>query len=100
MNDTPSLPALALIGDNSTHLWGMTNAERLRRLARAEGLPDDTPQTGARLYVNLDYVFDPVWLRHILTRPGTVVTDGGALVMAHLTAGVTPDDLERHRGEL
>src|SRR5690606_24352709 len=51
-------------------------------------------------YVNLDYVFDPVWLRHIMTRPGTVVTGGNALVMAHLTGNIAPDNLERHRGEL
>src|SRR3546814_17077871 len=76
----------------------MTNAERLRRLARAEGLPETSPT--ARLYVNLDYVFDPVWLRHILTLPGTVLMDGGDLVMAHLTGGMTPADIAQHRGAL
>ncbi|BAV64495.1 CDP-alcohol phosphatidyltransferase family protein [Sphingobium cloacae] len=102
MSDAPSpLPALCLIGENATRLWGMTNAERLRRLARAEGLPEDAEaEAGERLYVNLAYVFDPVWLRHIRTQPGTVVTDGGELVLAHLTGGMTPGDLERHRGAL
>ena len=75
MTDAKPLPALTPIGDNPTLLWGMTNAERLRRLARAEGLPEAA--SGAQLYVNLDYVFDPVWLRHIVTLPGTVVMDGG-----------------------
>lgn len=100
MNEPTTLPALALIGDNSTLLWGMTNAERLRRMARAEGLPDTPPASGARLFVNLDYVFDPVWLRHIVTLPGTVVMDGDALVMAHLTGGLGPDDIAAHRGAL
>ena len=45
MNEPTTLPALALIGDNSTLLWGTTNAERLRRMARAEGLPDTPPAT-------------------------------------------------------
>src|SRR3546814_17302558 len=89
MTDAKSLPALTPIGENSTPLWGMTNAERLRRLARAEGLPETSPT--ARLYVNLDYVFDPVWLRHILTLPGTVLMDGGDLVTEHLTGGMTPE---------
>ena len=100
MSEPTTLPALELIGDNPTLLWGMTNAERLRRMARAEGLPDTPPASGAQLFVNLDYVFDPVWLRHIVTLPGTVVMDGDALVMAHLTGGMTPDDIAAHRDAL
>ena len=100
MSEPTTLPALMLIGDNPTLLWGMTNAERLRRLARAEGLPDTPPASGAQLSVNLDYVFDPVWLRHILTLPGTVVMDGDALVMAHLTGGMTLEDIASHRDAL
>ncbi|HEV7341137.1 MAG TPA: CDP-alcohol phosphatidyltransferase family protein [Sphingopyxis sp.] len=100
MSELTTLPALALIGDNATLLWGMTNDERLRRMARAEGLPDTPPASGAQLFVNLDYVFDPVWLRHIITLPGTVVMDGDALVMAHLTGGMTPDDIAAHRDAL
>ncbi len=72
----------------------MTNAERLRRLARAEGLPETAPASGAELAVNLDYVFDPVWLRHMLTLPGAVLMDGDTLVMAHLTGGMK---VERYR---
>ena len=100
MSEPTTLPALELIGDNPTLLWGMTNAERLRRMARAEGLPDTPPASGAQLFVNLDYVFDPVWLRHIVTLPGTVVMDGDALVMAHLTGGMTPDDVGARRDAL
>ena len=100
MSEPTTLPALTPIGDNPTPLWGMTNAERLRRMARAEGLPDTPPASGAQLFVNLDYVFDPVWLRHIVTLPGTVVMDGDALVMAHLTGGMTPDDIAAHRSAL
>src|SRR3546814_1404617 len=100
MTHANSLPALTPIGENSTPIWGMTNAERLRRLARAEGLPETVEQAGARLYVNLAYVFDPVWLRHIVTLPGTVVMEGGNLVMAHLTGGIAPADIAEHQGAL
>jgi hypothetical protein len=96
MTEASSLPALSLIGENSTPLWGMSNAERLRRLARAEGLPETAGPSGAQLFVNLAYVFDPVWLRHILTLPGTIVMDGDELVMAHLTGGMRPDDIAQH----
>ena len=34
MTDAKSLPALTPIGENPTLLWGMTNAERLRRMAK------------------------------------------------------------------
>jgi phosphatidylglycerophosphate synthase len=98
MSEPTTLPALSLTGENPTPLWGMSNAERLRRMARAEGMPETVPASGAQLTVNLDYVFDPVWLRHILTLPGTVLMDGDALVMAHLTGGMTPDDVAAQRG--
>ncbi len=100
MTDAKPLPALTPIGDNPTPIWGMTNAGRLRRLARAEGLPDTPGASGARLYVNLAYVFDPVWLRHVVALPGTAVMDGDALVMAHLVGGMTPDDIAANRGAL
>lgn len=101
-NPAPSPPSLSLIGDNPVHLWGMTNAERLRRLARAEGLPDDAQASEMRLHVNLDYVFDPLWLRHVLAHPGMVVMDGDALVLAHLTASIAPtaESIAAHRETL
>ena len=49
-----SPPSLSLIGANPALLWGMTNAERLARLARAEGMTADPEATDTRLHVNLD----------------------------------------------
>lgn len=97
-----SPPSLSLIGANPALLWGMTNAERLARLARAEGMTADPEATDARLHVNLDYVFDPVWLRHVLASPGMVVMDGDALVMAHLPRSIapSPDQIAAHRATL
>lgn len=100
MTQSHPLPAPSPIGDNSTLIWGMTNAERLRRLAKAEALPDTPPSTGARLFVNLDYAFDPAWLRHVMVRPDVAVVNGDDLVMAHLTAGATPQDMERLRDRI
>lgn len=95
-----NLPALTPIGENPTPIWGMTNTERLRRLARAEGLPEAAAPSGAHIYANLAYVFDPVWLRHIVPLPGTVVMDGDELVIAHLIGGMRPEDIAQHRGAL
>ena len=53
------MTAVAPVGANSTRLWGLTADERLRRIARAQGL--DVRADG-ELLVNLGYAFDPSWL--------------------------------------
>ena len=104
MNDIPPSPppSLSLIGVNDVLLWGMSNAERVRRLARAQGMTEDPDASDMRLHVNLSYAFDPMWLRHVLAQPGTVVMDGAALVMAHLPAAIEPSaqGIAAHRDEL
>ena len=77
---------LLLHGENDTLIWGMTNAERVRRLV--EKLQSKT--TG-NLWVNLAYVFDPQWIRYVHDNPGTLVTMDGVPVLAHLRA---EDDAE------
>ncbi len=93
MTHDATQPLLSPIGDNPTLLWGMTNSERLRRLARAEGLPESAAPSAPHLFVNLDYVFDPVWIRHVAALPDTALMDGDTLVMAHLTDGMRPEDI-------
>src|SRR3546814_12458932 len=93
MTHANSLPALTPIGEHSTPIWGMTNAERLRRLARAEGLLETVEQAGARPYVNLADVFDPVWLRKIDTPPGPAVLAVSNSVLVPLNGRFDPADL-------
>ena len=74
------MTAVAPIGANSTRLWGLTAEERLRRIARAQGLevrPD------GEVLANLSYAFDPGWLRQVEANPGLVVTRNGVPVLAH-----------------
>lgn len=73
------------IGSNDTLIWGMASAERLRRIAAAQGRPVVASADGAALLVDLDYVFDPAWLRIMADRPGHAVTRGGVPVIAHVT---------------
>lgn len=81
-------PVIVPIGANPVRLWGITSGERLRRIAAAQGLAigADGGQ-GAALLVDLDYVFDPAWLRRLAHSPGHAVTIGGVPAIAH----VTPD---------
>lgn len=78
-------------GRNETRVWGLTAAERLRRIARGRWqLVDAAPSDGPALLVSLDYAFDPAWLGYIADRPGSVVTLDGRPVLAHATAQVAP----------
>jgi phosphatidylglycerophosphate synthase len=75
------MTAVAPVGSNPTRLWGLTAEQRLRRIARAQGLevrPD------GEMLVNLGYAFDPAWLKLAVARPGLVVTRGGVPVLAHV----------------
>ncbi|SFP67220.1 CDP-alcohol phosphatidyltransferase family protein [Sphingomonas rubra] len=83
-------PSLIPVGDNPTRLWGMTNAERVRRIGVAQGYAADG---GSVVLANMGYAFDPVWTAHLKSRPGTAVTRGGVPVLIHLAAG------ERAAGE-
>ncbi len=97
MASTIAAPILLQIhGQNDTKIWGMSNAERLRRLARQAGISDigkDT--TGARFWVDQAYTFDPLWLDHLKANFGLVITDGARPVMAHVSAA---DSAELDRG--
>ncbi|WP_458389023.1 CDP-alcohol phosphatidyltransferase family protein [Sphingomonas sp. F9_3S_D5_B_2] len=80
--------------ETGVRLWGLTNSERIRRLAQAAGLE---PGTGARdvslptLWADAGYAFDPAWFQHIATQPGSVLVVSGRPVLANLPAGVEPD---------
>jgi phosphatidylglycerophosphate synthase len=84
-------PSFATIGENPTPLWGMTAMERVRRIATAAKLTERSSKRdaaadavdGAVLLANAAFAFDPAWLRHMVTQPGTVLTLGGVPVLAH-----------------
>ena len=83
--------SLNLIGQNSSRIWGMSNGERIRRIARAEGVREDNFAPTASVHVNLEYAFDPMWLRHLAAAPNTVLNHGGNLVIANLAPGMSPN---------
>jgi phosphatidylglycerophosphate synthase len=76
-------PTVLPVGDNPVRLWSMDNAERVRRIARAQGLEIVEKASVPTLLVNLAFVFDPAWLRTMATRPGEVLTISGKPVIAH-----------------
>jgi phosphatidylglycerophosphate synthase len=85
MSTTRPRPLIVPVGANPTPIWGMTNAERIRRIAAARG-----PSSGeGRLLANLRYAFDPNWVVFLTDEPGTVVTRQGVPVLAH---AMDPED--------
>jgi len=94
------------IGSNPTRLWGMTSDERLRRIARAQGLAYGAGAGGPALLVASTHVFEPAWLTFMAARPGAVLTLDGDMVIAHVAAddgtdafprGLQPVRVEDHR---
>jgi phosphatidylglycerophosphate synthase len=77
---TAILPA----GTNRTRLWGLTARERLARMAATQGIDFASGAGGGPLVANLDFVFDPAWLRFIASRPDHVLTFGGVPVLANV----------------
>ncbi|EMD82256.1 CDP-alcohol phosphatidyltransferase family protein [Pacificimonas flava] len=87
-NETNAAPTVAAFGTNDTPIWGMSAEERLRRIAKSRGHAyDPAAASGPLLLSNLVYVFDPAWMAHLETRPGTVMTRRGVPVLAHVEAG-------------
>jgi phosphatidylglycerophosphate synthase len=77
---TSILPA----GSNHTRLWGLTPRERLARIAAKHNLDFASGPGGGPLVANLDFVFDPAWLKLIAERPDHVITQGGVPVLANV----------------
>ena len=79
------------VGRNDTTLWELTPALRLERLAREQGLePGDADDV---VLVNLDFVFDPAWLRLAAAEPNRIIARCGIPVLAR----VPPESREEVR---
>jgi phosphatidylglycerophosphate synthase len=87
---TTSLGPLCLLGHNANLIWGMTNAERARRLAEGAAANGRRTADGHALFVDLAFAFDPLLVRIALDRPGVAITRGDILVIGHLPVDANP----------
>ena len=85
------------IGDNPARPFGMGARERACRLATNAGFEsaDEVQPSRAALIANMDYAWDPAWLKELRSRRRTVLTLGGKPVMAHITTGDDAAPLKR-----
>ena len=79
-------PTIAPVGDNPTLLWGMTNRERIRRLAGKQRFSYEDAGAGHVLLVSTDWAFDPTVLRYMAGERGSALVSEGRIVMAHVAA--------------
>ncbi|MEQ6333319.1 CDP-alcohol phosphatidyltransferase family protein [Sphingobium sp. MK2] len=87
---TTALGPIRMLGRNATPIWGMTNAERNRRMAESAAKNGSALAPGHELVFNLTYAFDPLLLRLVLETPGTVFAWGGVPVVGQVPQGHDP----------
>ena len=81
-------PLFVPVGDNPVRVFALDAPTRARRLAVKAGLDtgDHARPGQAALLADLDFAWDPAWLKAIATRPGTLLTLGDRVVLAHVAA--------------
>ncbi|WP_176591504.1 CDP-alcohol phosphatidyltransferase family protein [Sphingobium sp. EM0848] len=87
---TSAMGPIRLLGNNATRIWGMSNAERCRRMAESAGRSGSRMAPGHILLFNLQYVFDPMLLRLALDEPGTLFSWGGTPIVGQVTTDGDP----------
>ena len=77
------------VGDSPARPFGMGVRERTARIARNLGLePADAAVEGLPVVIaDMEYAWDPAWLKAIAARPNSVLTVGGRPVLVHVPAG-------------
>jgi phosphatidylglycerophosphate synthase len=87
MAEPSTAPQFVTVGTNPAYLFGMDSATRARRIAANAGLEiADSPEAGrSAVLANMAFAWDPAWLREVARRPNSVLTLGGAPVLAHTT---------------
>ncbi len=94
----PSAPTVMVVGTNPTMLWGITNAERVRRIATQAKLasaPYGQAAAGPQLLVNASYAFDPLLLNHMAKCPEHVLLKDGRPVIANVGSPGVADQVVR-----
>ena len=80
---TPTL-SLMISGQNDTRIWGLSNTERLRRLADKAGVAREDEASDTVIWTDQSYAFDPLWFTYVRDNAGLVVIDGDKPVLAHV----------------
>ncbi|HYI43538.1 MAG TPA: CDP-alcohol phosphatidyltransferase family protein, partial [Sphingomicrobium sp.] len=86
------LPLFVPLGANATEIFGLGPKTRACRLAAKAGLAcAEAAEPGrAVIFADLDYAWDPAWLKMLANKPGTAISSEGRPVLAHVAADGDP----------
>ena len=79
-------PVFGAVGDTGAQLFGQPARARAERLAANAGLAVGGAGSGAVVLGNLNYAWDPAWLKELAKRPGAALVKDGVPVLAHVPA--------------
>jgi phosphatidylglycerophosphate synthase len=98
--DEQSRPVFLPVGDNSARVFGLEGRERACRLAENAGFEcvESIPAGSPALLANMDFAWDPAWLRVVAARPGTVLEFEGQPVLANVPVGHSRTPVEEAMG--
>jgi len=79
-------PLFVPLGENPARIFALNAWTRACRLAEKAGLEcrEQPERDQSALLANLDYAWDPVWLKVLRDKPGSVLTLRGQPVLAHV----------------
>jgi len=82
-------PIFVPLGENPARVFALDAWTRACRLAEKAGLEcrKQPERDRAALLADLDYAWDPVWLKVLRDKPGSVLTLRGQPVLAHIEEG-------------
>lgn len=83
----PSVPVFVAVGNTDASLFGAPARARAERLAANAGLPigERADAGGPVLIGNLQFAWDPAWLKELARRPDTALLKDGRLVLANVS---------------
>jgi phosphatidylglycerophosphate synthase len=95
--DNDSRPLFIPVGVNPTRIFGLDAGERACRLAENAGFDcaESPAPDRASLLANLDFAWDPAWLRLVGSRTGSVLLFEEKPVLANVPSGLATEPVEK-----
>lgn len=91
------LPLFVPVGSNPVRLFALEADERACRLASNAGMDCAAAAAPGRnvILANMRFAWDPVWLKVMANRPGSVLMLGDEPVLAHVPATLAAGEVEK-----
>ncbi len=90
-------PIFICVGTNPARVFALSAEERACRLASNAGLEcaERVEKARGAILANMDFAWDPAWLKLVAKRPSSVLMVGDAPILAHLPPGFPSEPVEQ-----